>query len=360
MGGRISDMRRTAPLLLATLALALAACAGDDDAPADTPTSAAATVAASPSPSPVATEAAADPSTFVVEEYDVPAGTHPHDVAPAPDGTVWFTAQGSGQLGVFDPATGETRLVPLGPGSSPHGVIVGPDGAAWITDSGQNAIVRVDTATDEVSVYALPADRGGANLNTAAFDGRGVLWFTGQAGVYGSFDPRTEEMRVFDAPRGRGPYGIDATPDGDIYYASLAGSHIAQVEIETGEATPIEPPTAGQGARRVWSDSQGRIYVSEWNAGQLGRYDPASGAWDEWRLPGANPMAYAVYVDEEDRAWVSDFGANALVMFDPGTEQFHSFPLPSPGSNVRQILGREGEVWGAGSGVDTLIVVRTG
>jgi virginiamycin B lyase len=31
-----------------------------------------------------------------VREYRVPSGTHPHDVAPARDGGVWHTAQGSG------------------------------------------------------------------------------------------------------------------------------------------------------------------------------------------------------------------------------------------------------------------------
>lgn len=66
-----------------------------------------------------------------------------HDVAPAPDGGVWFTAQASGHLGCFEPATGRTELIPLGSGSSPHGVVQGPDKAAWITDSGQNAMVRV-------------------------------------------------------------------------------------------------------------------------------------------------------------------------------------------------------------------------
>jgi virginiamycin B lyase len=34
-----------------------------------------------------------------VQEYPVPPGTHPHDVAPAPDGTVWYTAQHTGRLG---------------------------------------------------------------------------------------------------------------------------------------------------------------------------------------------------------------------------------------------------------------------
>jgi virginiamycin B lyase len=47
------------------------------------------------------------------------------------------------------------------------------------------------------------------------------------------------------------------------------------------------------------------------------------------------------------------------VRFDPATETFESFPLPSPNASVRQILGRPGEVWGAESGVDKLVVVRT-
>lgn len=106
-------------------------------------------------------------------------------------------------------------------------MIVGPDGAPWITDGGLNAIVRVDPQSSEVKVFALPAGRASANLNTAAFDRAGVLWFTGQNGIYGRLDPRTGTIEVFDAPGGRGPYGITATADGAIYYASLAGSHIA-------------------------------------------------------------------------------------------------------------------------------------
>ena len=88
-------------------------------------------------------------------------------------------------------------------------------------------------------------------------------------------------------------------------------------------------------------------------------YAPADGSWQEWPLPGDAPTPYAVYVDEQDQVWLSDFGGNALVRFDPASETFAVFPLPSPGANVRQILGRPGEVWGAESGVDKLIVIRT-
>lgn len=294
-----------------------------------------------------------------VRTYAVPEGAHPHDVAPAPDGSVWYTAQGQGALGRLDPETGDVRQIPLGEDSAPHGVIVGPDGAAWVTDGGQNAIVRVDPATEEVDVFPLPEGSGHANLNTASFDARGRIWFTGQAGVYGRYDPATGGMKVWDAPRGRGPYGITTTPDGDVYYASLAGSHIARIDPDSGEAAVIEPPTAGQGARRVWSDSRGRIWVSEWNAGQVSVYDPADASWQAWRLPGDRPRAYAVYVDDKDMVWLTDFGANAIVRFDPARAEFTAFPSDMANANVRQLHGRPGEVWGAESGADRLVVIDT-
>jgi virginiamycin B lyase len=56
--------------------------------------------------------------------------------------------------------------------------------------------------------------------------------------------------------------------------------------------------------------------------------------------------------------WVSDWGANALLRFDPATETFEPFPHPAGGAEVRQILGRPGEVWAAMSGQDQLVVVR--
>ena len=294
-----------------------------------------------------------------VEFFDLPEGAGPHDVSPAPDGKVWYTAQRQGALGILDPATGEVEQVALGEGSAPHGVITGPDGKAWVTDGGQNAIVSFDPATREVAVRPLPEDTGYSNLNTAAFAGDDTLWFTGQNGIYGRLDPQSGEMQVFDAPKGRGPYGITSTPDGDVYYASLAGSYVGRIDAETGEATVIEPPTAGQGARRVWSDSQGNIWVSEWNSGQVSRYTPSSDAWQAWQLPGDDPKTYAVYVDEEDIVWLSDFGANAVVRFDPKTGTFTPFEGSAPGANVRQILGRPGEVWAPESGTDRLMVIRT-
>ena len=239
---------RTKWAVIAGLLLALSACSSDstesqpvsvaaseplpttavgDTSPAAVPISEPSTPEPATTIGPTATSAAAapiPPDRLEVIAYPVPVGSRPHDVAPATDGGVWYTAQGTGELGWLDPQTGQTRHISLGAGSRPHGVIVDADGVAWITDSGLNAIMSVDPVTDTVVKYPLPPEWPDANLNTAAFDGTGRLWFTGQNGIHGVLDTTSSAIEVFDSPRGRGPYGITATPLGEIYYASLAGS----------------------------------------------------------------------------------------------------------------------------------------
>lgn len=295
-----------------------------------------------------------------VRYYQLPKGDGPHDVAPSPDGSVWYTGQRAGVLGRLDPKTGNVERVALGNGSAPHGVIIGPDGAAWVTDGGLNAILRVDAKSKEVKTWSLPQTRGHANLNTAAFDGQGRLWFTGQAGIYGRLDPASGEMMLWDAPQGKGPYGITATPKGDIWWVSLAGNYLAKVDLDSGATEIFEPPNADEGPRRVWSDSGGKLWISGWLSGNVSVFNPADKSWKSWRLPGESPRAYSVYVDEQDKVWLTDFGANAIVRFDPQTESFESFPSDLSRANVRQMLGRGGEAWGAESGTDRLVVVRYG
>jgi len=196
-----------------------------------------------------------------------------------------------------------------------------------------------------------------ANLNTATFDKKGILWFTGQSGVHGRVDPATGKLDAWRSPR-PGTYGITSTPAGDVWFASLAGDYIGKIDTATGAVAVVDPPRKGSGPRRIWSDSKGILWVSFWNAGGVGRYDPVAKSWKVYTMPKSRSGTYAVYVDDKDRVWATDWLANSIQRFDPVTETFTTFPSDKRGASVRQMLGRPGELWGGESGNDRLVVVR--
>jgi virginiamycin B lyase len=296
---------------------------------------------------------------FKVTYYDIKPGLGNRDVAPAADGTVWFANQFSGTVGHLDPRTGKYELYPLGAGSSPHGILMGPDGNVWTMDGGQNAIVRTDSRTHQHTIFPLPKERGDVNLNTGVFDHSGALWFTGQNGFYGRLDPATGKIDLYDAPEGEGPYGIAVTPQDTVWYTSFACNHIAGIDPRTRQITVVDlpDPRAG-GARRIWSDSKGRLWLATWGTGELLRYDPAAKSWVAYKLPGLGPRGYSTYVDERDIVWVSEFMANAILRFDPATESFISFASDRSTVQLLQMAGRGNKVWGGEQGASRIVSIE--
>ena len=271
--------------------------------------------------------------------YQLPQGSYPHDVAPAGDGSVWFSGQGEGFAGRFDPKTGKLEKIPLGPDAAPHGVIIGPDGNPWFTEGGQNAIARVDAATKKVTLFRLPAKFPNANLNTMVFDKTGVGWFTGQNGVYGRVDPRTGKVDAWASPRGTGPYGITVTPAGDVWYCSLAGNYIAKLDLATGKPTVVEPPTKRFGPRRIWSDSKGILWSSLWHAGGIARYDPAGNKWTVYPMPQSRSGTYSVYVRRQGSRLGHRLASQCHSALRSGERELHDVPEQQKGGECAPDAG---------------------
>src|ERR1043165_4836272 len=111
---------------------------------------------------------------------------------------------------------------------------------------------------------------------------KGDIWYDSVTGNHLAKIDTAAGHRNVVVPRAPSPDGMTITPKGDIWYASPAGNHIAKIDTATGNATVVEPPTPNQAARRVWSDSKSRIWVSEWNSGNVSMPDPADGSWKAW------------------------------------------------------------------------------
>ncbi len=113
--GRLPDMRcQAASRSAVALAVLFVAVACGSPGPSSRSATSPASSPASAAPSLPSDQPASAAVSLTLREYDVPAGTHPHDVSPAADGGVWYTGQHVGVLGHLDPATGTIREIQLG------------------------------------------------------------------------------------------------------------------------------------------------------------------------------------------------------------------------------------------------------
>ena len=152
-------------------------------------------------------------------------------------------------------------------------------------------------------------------------------------GLIGRLDPETGQVDLYPAPLGPGPYGIDATPAGDVWYVSLAQSYLAQINRTNGDSTRLQPANGWPG--RVAS---GRTRPAD--RGSASGIRPAEPLRPVDRRVArvaspATPQAYAVYVDELDYVWVTDWRKQHRPLRPGDRDIFDEFPLPSANAEVR-------------------------
>src|SRR5206468_11386096 len=66
-------------------------------------------------------------------EWNLPAGAHPHGLLVDKEGKVWYTGNGNGTIGELDPATGKVISHKAPSGGSPHTLVIDDAGAIWFT-----------------------------------------------------------------------------------------------------------------------------------------------------------------------------------------------------------------------------------
>lgn len=108
------------------------------------------------------TLAAAPSSRMQSWPLNTPRHTGIHDIAPASDRGVWFTAQASGHLGYFDPATGKFERFGFPREGTNIRQILGRHGEVWLPESG----------TETISVIRTGVETENRQRNTCAFRSR--------------------------------------------------------------------------------------------------------------------------------------------------------------------------------------------
>jgi len=205
-----------------------------------------------------------------VAYYEVPRGAHPHDVAPRRTARSGTPRKVRARSASFDPKTGKVKQISLGQVRRRMVSSSAPIARPGSPKAGRTPIARFDPASKVVKCFPLPKEFPDANLNTATFDRKGILWFTGQNGVYGRVDPATAGRGLERRRRAPAAYGITTTlKRARSGYASLAGDPSRQDRHRGGDVAVVPPPPQGRrpGAASVGTP-RGCCGWSFWNSGR--------------------------------------------------------------------------------------------
>jgi virginiamycin B lyase len=290
-----------------------------------------------------------------------------HDVALAPDGAVWYTAQRANALGRLDPrrGTGEFKEYPLPtPDSGPHGLVSDRAGNIWYSGNSAGLIGRLDPRTGKVTEYRMP-DPAAKDPHTLAFDSRGILWFTVQGGNFvGRLDPKTGQITLVPLPTANArPYDIKINSKGIPFFVEFGTNAVGSIDPATMKITEYRLLDANARPRRMAIAPDDGIYYSDYATGYLGYIKAAPRIYNIHISPGGtSSRPYAIAMTPDGAVWYCETGdpaKNMLVRYDPKAKEMRSWPIPSGGQTVRYMVAdARGDLWLAESGVGKIAHVR--
>ena len=242
--------------------------------------------------------------TLTYTTFPIPmvAVVQPQGIATGPDGNLWFTESGDGQIGRVTPAGVVTQFtlpsVPPPAGSSPgtpagqqtpEAIAAGPDGALWFTTA-DSLIGRIGTdgTISEFAVEGLTASQPDSGLPTSDSDitlgPDGALWFTGVPGEVGRIT-MPGVVTEFAVPADPPPAGsvsgtpaspatlnaITAGPDGALWFTDMNGK-VGRITT-AGAVTEFAVPSGGN-LGGITTGPDGALWFTDANEG-VGRITTA-------------------------------------------------------------------------------------
>lgn len=133
-----------------------------------------------------------------IAEYETSG--NPTGIAIDRAGNVWWCRSGDNKLGRLDPRTGSISELDTGRGSRPRRIATAPDGALWITLYGNGQLAKVDPVnTQLVDTHPLPG--GNAGAYAVAVDESGIVWVNQiKHDTVTRFDPASATMQIVKLP----------------------------------------------------------------------------------------------------------------------------------------------------------------
>lgn len=161
-------------------------------------------------------------------------------------------------------------------------------------------------------------------------DGKGRVWFCGQAGNYiAYFDPASEKFEKFDLGEGSAPHNLIVDKKGYVWFAGNLQGYIGRLSPKSGKIKKFQiPDPAVTDPHTLEFDGKGDIWFTAQFSNTIGKLDVETGEIKLVPLTTDGSRPYGIKVDSNDRPWVVLFGTNKLATVNPDTFELEEYTLP--------------------------------
>jgi virginiamycin B lyase len=270
-------------------------------------------------------------------------------ISVGPDGNLWFPQQdnwvpdGGDRIGYLNPSTGVIQHFNLPPGPFEGQIIPGPDGNLWLTR--WDRIDRLTPSTGAVQEFPLPLGSALGLWDSMAATSDGNLWFpfsSPQGEQLGRLDPLTGEIKQFAFPPDTYAINITSGPDGNLW---LTGVQAKRREFEIPEILRFDPNTAefqefptggvqglGVNLQGITAGPDGNIWFT-YESG-VGRIDPTTGQIKEFNLPVGYRAEWPITAGSAGNLWFLSYGVGTqsvgeIDQINASTGSLNIIPMPS-------------------------------
>ncbi len=255
----------------------------------------------------------------------------PHSIEMGNDGNMWLTLCISGEMAKFDVTSGEWTIAssaaaPRPRGAYPHTLRINPEdpeGLVWYTDAGMNAVFSMHPETMEVTQYDLlkadqvsGAGRGESRgvtpygIDYSPVDG--MIWYTKLNGNrIGRINPNVEGGDIKEwAPPFRGPRRLHVAQDGKVWVPGFGSGVFGSFDPKTEEWDVIDLPDAlDQIPYALNIDPKGNVWITGTGNDTVTKYDPKTEKMTEYRMPTRVTYTREFEFDEDGNVWTCNSNA---------------------------------------------------
>jgi len=277
-------------------------------------------------------------------KHEAFAGIHSFAESPV-DGHIFITTSYQQRLVEFDPVSKEFTNHKMDEGYYPHTVRVDPQDRVWFTLALSNQIAMFDRSKKLFTMIDLPNRSFKESMTVSSMGG--ILKLIDMGLPLSNLFPIDEHSSGVPLP-----YGIDITPNGDIWFAQLHANSIGKIDPKTMELTLFDTPFLGP--RRLRSDSKGNLWITAFPESMVVKFDPRAQTYTNYQLPViplGSETPYSLNVDKSrDVVWINGNTSDALYSYAINEAKWSHYPLPKRVSFTRDVeIAPNGDVFTANS-----------